>query len=592
MRRLSIAALLIVFAWAGSVTAEWKPADGPLLSRWSDQVSPENVWPEYPRPQMVRESWTNLNGLWDYAITEKDAERPEQWQGEILVPFCVESALSGVMKTVGPEKALWYHRAFTTPHLDDDRLLLHFGAVDWHATVWLNGEKLGEHQGGYDSFRFDVTDHLRKDTNDVVVRVWDPTDAGYQPRGKQVLRPRGILYTAVTGIWQTAWLEPVSSSHIQSLRITPDLDNHAVEVVADAAGGDGVTVRVAAEKDGTSATGKPGEPIRLKLDPKVYNQPWSPDEPQLYDLKVELMRGDQAVDSVASYFALRKIEVRKDEGGINRLFLNNKPLFQYGPLDQGWWPDGLYTPPCDAALRYDIEVTKKLGMNMCRKHVKVEHPRFYYWTDKLGLLVWQDMPSGDRNIRGADPDIIRSPESGENFERELKAMIDTLSNHPSIVMWVPYNEGWGQWDTPRICKLVRQWDATRPVNNASGWTDRGVGDVNDIHRYPGPGIAPLEDDRAVVLGEFGGLGLPVAGHTWQKEKNWGYRKFDTPEALTNAYLDLLKKLQPLVDQGLAAAVYTQTSDVEIEVNGLMTYDRDIIKLDVDRAREAAERLYE
>jgi hypothetical protein len=572
--------------WAASAPAEWQPADGPLMTRWAEQVTPDNVWPEYPRPQMVREQWTNLNGLWDYAITAKDAGQPDGWEGRILVPFCAESALSGVMKPVTPEQALWYHRTFQTPNLDSGkRLLLHFGAVDWHATVWVNGAKVGEHQGGYDPFGFDITDHLRNDGNDLVVRVWDPTNAGYQPRGKQVLAPGGIWYTAVTGIWQTVWLEPVPSSYITSLKITPDVDRNRVTISVEASDpGESAALKVEAPA-GTRvvATEDPTRVIVEVDDPKL----WSPDSPHLYGLTVTLGQ-----DRVDSYFALRKIELRKDDAGINRLFLNNEPLFQYGPLDQGWWPDGLYTPPCDAALKHDVETTKKLGMNMCRKHVKIEHARFYYWADKLGLLIWQDMPSGDKYIGGQMPDITRSEESAENFERELKAMIDTYNNHPSIVMWVAYNEGWGQWDTPRICKLIKQQDPTRLVNNASGWTDRGVGDVLDIHRYPGPGMAPLEDNRAVVLGEFGGLGLQVDGHLWKKDKNWGYRSFKSAEELTDAYVDLLHRLHPLIGRGLSAAVYTQTSDVEIEVNGLMTYDRAMVKMDIDRAREAAERLYQ
>jgi hypothetical protein len=586
MRRSLSIVLLILMGRAGPAAAEWKPADGPLMTRWAGQVTPDNVWPEYPRPQMVRQQWTSLNGLWDYAITAMDATQPDTWEGQILVPFCAESALSGVMKPVTPEQALWYHRTFQTPELDGGkRLLLHFGAVDWRAIVWLNGAKMGEHTGGYDPFTFDITDHLRKDGNELVVRVWDPTNAGFQPRGKQVLEPGGIWYTAVTGIWQTVWLEPVPASYIRSLKITPDVDRSCVTISVEASN----PVESAALEVEAPAGGRvvpTNDPTRVVVkvdDPKL----WSPDTPHLYDLTLTLGQ-----DRVDSYFALRKIEVRKDEAGINRLFLNGKPLFQYGPLDQGWWPDGLYTPPCDAALKHDVETTKKMGMNMCRKHVKIEHPRFYYWADKLGLLIWQDMPSGDKYIRGQMPDITRSEESAENFERELKAMIDTYHNHPSIVMWVAYNEGWGQWDTPRICELIRQQDPTRLVNNASGWTDRGVGDVLDIHRYPGPGIAPLEDNRAVVLGEFGGLGLQVDGHLWKKDKNWGYRSFKSAEELTDAYVDLLHRLHPLIGSGLAAAVYTQTSDVEIEVNGLMTYDRAMVKMDMDRAREAVDRLHQ
>jgi len=318
---------------------------------------------------------------------------------------------------------------------------------------------------------------------------------------------------------------------------------------------------------------------------------WSSDHPHLYDLTIRIRQGDQVLDEVKSYFGMREISLEKDEAGIQRLFLNGEPLFQYGPLDQGFWPDGLYTAPCDEALRYDVEVTKKLGFNAVRKHVKIEPARWYHWCDKLGLLVWQDMPSGDKYIGGNDPDIERTPESSMQFMRELERNIVALYNHPSIIMWVPYNEGWGQWNTEKVVDWIEQHDPTRLVNNTSGWSDRGVGDVLDIHRYPGPGMAPLEEDRAVVLGEFGGLGLPLPGHTWQDEKNWGYRSYDTRDALTEAYVGLLTRLRPLIGEGLAAAVYTQTSDVEIEVNGLMTYDRELIKMDVARAAEAARKLY-
>jgi hypothetical protein len=592
MFRGFVLSLLVAIIPTMHANGEWKPAEGPLATRWAKDVTPDNVWPEYPRPQMVRPEWTNLNGLWDYAIVAKDAPEPEQWQGKILVPFCAESALSGVMKPVMPDQALWYRRTFETPDLDDGkRLLLHFGAVDWETTVWINDKEVGRHRGGYDPFTFDVTPHVRKDSNNLVVRVWDPTNNGYQPRGKQVLNPKGIWYTGVTGIWQTAWLEVVPKAYIRYVKITPDVDEAAVRVNVDAVGADNENqVMVSASSNGTvvsSAGGKAGQDIELKI---LKPQLWSPDTPFLYDLEVKLRVGS-ATDQVRCYAGMRKIEIKKDEDGVNRLFLNGKPLFQYGPLDQGWWPDGLYTAPCDEALKHDVEVTKKHGMNMCRKHVKVEHARFYYWADKLGLLVWQDMPNGDRHIRANQPDITRTTESAENFERELKAMIDAFYNHPSVIMWVAYNEGWGQWDTPRICKQIKQWDATRLVNNASGWTDRSVGDVHDIHSYPGPRMPALEENRAAVLGEFGGLGLPLEGHLWKKEGSWGYRGFKTREELTDAYVNLLGKLHPLIGRGLSAAVYTQTSDVEIEVNGLMTYDRAQVKMDLDRAVEAARRLY-
>jgi hypothetical protein len=567
------------------------------MTQWAKDVSPKKAHREYPRPQMVRKYWQNLNGLWEYAIVAKDVRQPEEFDGQILVPFPVESALSGVMKPVGEDKRLWYRRTFKVSGSGswrkNKRVLLHFGAVDWDTTVWVNGEEVGRHKGGYDAFTFDITDALKKSgTQEIVLSVWDPTSDGTQPRGKQVDRPGGIWYTAVTGIWQTVWLEPVPETYINAIKIVPDIDNSTVEVEVDAVG-DVDQYELSALVKGKGhlqisggLSGLDKRTIKIK-NPKL----WSPDSPFLYDLEVKLVKDGKTRDKVDSYFGMRKISVRKDQNGINRLCLNNKTLFQYGPLDQGWWPDGLYTAPTDKALRYDIEVIKKLGCNMLRKHVKIEPARLYYWCDKLGLMVWQDMPSGDKYIGGNDPDIQRTPESAAQFEAELKAMIANFYNHPSIIMWVPYNEGWGQWDTPRIVKMIKELDPTRLVNNTSGWSDRKVGDVHDIHSYPGPARPPNEEKRAAVLGEFGGLGLPVKGHTWQAEKNWGYRSYETRSDLTKAYVALLGNLRPLIGRGLSAAVYTQTTDVEIEVNGYMTYDRAMIKGDVKQMTEAARKLY-
>jgi beta-galactosidase/beta-glucuronidase len=600
---------LVLILWGATLEvfpAVWAPAKGPLMTKWAKQVSPRNALPEYPRPQLARNEWLNLNGLWNYAIAPNPGPRPAAWDGEILVPFPVESALSGVMKTVGPDKKLWYHRTFQVPRRwEGRRVLLHFGAVDWEARVWVNGVDVGEHRGGYDAFSIDVTDALKPEgAQELVVSVWDPSDAGPQPRGKQVQKPEGIWYTPTTGIWQTVWVEPVEASHVRSLKITPDFDGSAVEITALVVGaghryrieylvrdGRKEVVRGEASVAGGSATRD--VPLRSAVKLGIPGaKPWTPDTPFLYGLRVTLYEDDREVDAVESYFGLRKIAVAKDASGVNRLFLNNQPVFQFGPLDQGFWPDGLYTAPTDEALQYDIRMTKEMGFNMARKHVKVEPDRWYYWCDVLGLLVWQDMPSGEKYIGGKDPDIQRSPESAAIFERELRAMVEGLGNHPSIVMWVPYNEGWGQWDTARIAALVKEWDPTRLVNSASGWTDRKVGDVHDIHVYPGPGAPPLEANRAGVLGEYGGLGLPVKGHTWQAEKNWGYRSFTTHEALTDAYLKLIDQLHPLTGEaGLSAAIYTQTTDVEIEVNGLMTYDRERVKMKIATVAEANRRVY-
>jgi hypothetical protein len=589
-----------------SPAADWQPAKGPLMTRWAKDVSPEKVLPEYPRPQMVRgeKSWTNLNGLWDYAIRDKDAGRPENeeaWQGQILVPFCVESALSGVGKTVGPDKRLWYCRWVSRDEIKGaGRLLLHFGACDWETVVYVNGIKAGEHRGGYDPFTIDITEQFATTKNvrdEIVVSVWDPTDAGHQPRGKQVQRPGGIFYTSVTGIWQTVWLERVPKTHIRLLKIVPDLDNKTVVITADIASPEEGVVLFAeahAEND-TDAHGliETGDANRIVLDMEEALL-WSPDEPTLYDLKLSLRRkkDDSTVDAIASYFGMRKIEVKKDVEGFNRLFLNNEPLFQYGPLDQGWWPDGLYTAPTDEALKWDIEMTKKLGFNMCRKHVKVEPARWYYWCDKLGLLVWQDMPNGDRHIGGADPDIERSAESEATYRREWQAIVSATRNHPSIVAWVPFNEGWGQFKTNEILHWTKDLDPTRIVDGPSGWTDRGGGEMHDMHAYPGPSMFAPTKDRASVLGEFGGLGLPLEGHLWQQKDNWGYRTYKTKEELLTNYELLIHKLRPLIGKGLAAAVYTQTTDVEGEVNGLITYDREVVKLDAERLAALHKKLYE
>ncbi len=578
---LVVSLVFLTLLTLAPVANAWQPAEGPLMTRWANDVSAENVWTEYPRPQMVRPQWTNLNGLWQYAIQDKSVAKPTKWDGEILVPFPVESALSGVMKPVQPEQKLWYRRTFELPTMSDDsRLLLQFGAVDWECTVWVNGTEVGRHVGGYDPFSFDITDQLTQGENEIVLSVSDPTDAGWQPRGKQVLKPHGIMYTAVTGIWQTAWLEAVPTTHIESLKIVPDVDRGVVSVTVNASADAQVQI-AAVDGDDTVANkaGATGQTIELPIqDAKL----WSPDAPNLYDLDVKLLQDGKTVDTVTSYFGMRKIHVAKDTDGLNRLMLNNEVVFQYGPLDQGWWPDGLYTPASDEAMKYDVVMTKKFGMNMARKHVKYECARWYYWCDKLGLLVWQDMPAGGSG---------KNDESKANFRTELKAMIDALHNFPSIVMWVPFNEGWGQHDTPEVVEWVENYDPTRPVNEASGWHDKGSGTVSDMHKYPGPGTRSAEEDRVVVLGEFGGLGLPVKGHTWQAEKNWGYRSYENSADLTDAYVKLLTAMRPLIGQGLSAAVYTQTSDVEIEVNGIMTYDRAIVKMDLDRIAEAARKLY-
>ena len=612
-------ALAVLVVSSTAIFAAWQPAKGPLATRWAKDVSPNKALPEYPRPQMVREKWQNLNGLWDYAIVDKAAAQPAQWDGQILVPYPVESALSGVMKPLNEKQRLWYHRTFKVPGgWKGQRVLLHFGAVDWEATVTVNGKELGTHRGGYDAFSFDITDALKPSGDqEIVVAVWDPTDRGPQAKGKQVLRPGGIMYTASSGIWQTAWLEPVPDCYVDSLQITPLFDESAVKVTISywwaqgekSGTGGRITVMDGDRQVGfthaiidhivrpdmldKSGRGKFTNTTIISLTNAFHQpvKPWSPDSPFLYTLQVEWTSRD-VQEKITSYFGMRKIALGKDADGITRLMLNNKPLFQFGPLDQGFWPDGIYTAPTDAALRYDIEITKALGMNLARKHVKIEPDRWYYWCDKLGLLVWQDMPGSGVGDNKTDAVRPGREDAAKQFESEMQAMIEQHWNHPCIVMWVPFNEGWGQYDTPRICEWIKKLDPTRLVNNASGWTDRKAGDVIDMHNYPGPGAPKLEENRAAVLGEFGGLGLPVKGHSWQDEKNWGYRSFKSSEELTDAYLGLLKRLHGLTgDSGLCAAVYTQTTDCEIEVNGLLTYDRAMVKLDQAAIAAAAKKLY-
>lgn len=571
---------------------QWRPAENPLTTPWTGDVRAESAWPEYPRPQMVRTAWTNLNGLWDYAIVAKDAARPAAFDGKILVPFPVQSALSGVKKPLGPDQRLWYRRTFVSPAKRGQRLLLHFEAVDWRAEVFVNGKTVGQHAGGYDPFTFDITPELKTGggPQELAVAVTDPTDTAMEPRGKQVLEPGSIWYTAVSGVWQTVWLEPVAAEHIDEISMTPDLDGKQLRIDVHAA--HPATFTATASLHGREVgriSGRTGSELRLPLR---AIEPWSPDSPTLYDLQVKLSSGD----TVQSYFGMRKVEVRKDAAGFNRIFLNNRPLFLIGPLDQGWWPDGLYTAPTDAALRSDIETEKKLGYNMCRKHVKVEPARWYYWADKLGLAVWQDMPSAMQKgrpsaVRTKSPnDIEFSADEVSEFQHELTAMMRKLEDAPSVIAWVPFNEGWGQHTTNEVLRMVKKLDPSRLVDGPSGWEDRGYGDMKDMHKYPGPDMFPVMEDRASVLGEFGGLGLPIEGHLWWNKRNWGYRTFEDREKLQAGYAELIDRLEPLVKQGLAAAIYTQTTDVEGEINGLLTYDRKVLKYDAAKMAEMHRRL--
>ena len=587
-------------------TSAWKIAGDKITTPWAEKVNPLNPLPEYPRPQMVRNEWKNLNGLWEYAIAESGQSMPKVFQGKILVPFAVESALSGVCKNVGPDKILWYRTRFSIPSdFKKKNILLHFGAVDWASEIYINGVKAGDHKGGYDPFSFDITSLIKGSGPQLLeLKVTDPVDKGPQPRGKQVLNPSGIWYTSVTGIWRTVWLEAVPATYIESMKIVPDIDNQNLAVNVSVKGqvtGDIIHIaamegdKIVSEKESPA-----GSAVYLPVrEPKL----WSPENPFLYDLRISILRKGKIVDEVKSYFAMRKISLQPDENGVLRMMLNNRFVFQYGPLDQGWWPDGLYTAPTDEALLFDIAKTKEMGFNAIRKHVKTEPDRWYYHCDKTGILVWQDMPSGDLGghrwntnpgMEGGN-DKIRTPESEEIYRTEWNNIIESLFNHPCIVVWVPFNESWGQFKSVEITKWTMQKDPSRLVNSASGGNFHEVGHILDMHNYPGPVMPKPEifgSKQALVLGEFGGLGLPLEGHTWLDKNNWGYRSFPDADTLFKTYDSYLDQISKYVKRGLSAAIYTQTTDVEIECNGLMTYDRKVIKVPENKLNAAAQKMYD
>jgi beta-galactosidase/beta-glucuronidase len=588
--------LLVCMGWlmAFSAFAQWQPAGDKIKTRWASQIDANNVLPEYPRPIMERAEWQNLNGLWNYAILPIGKQTPSTFDGKILVPFAIESSLSGVQKKVGKENELWYQREFTIPSKwKNNRILLHFGAVDWKADVWVNDIKVGRHTGGYTPFSFDITSALKSGSNKLVVKVWDPTNDSYQPRGKQVNRPEGIWYTSVTGIWQTVWLEPVPEKYITNVKITPDIDKNILTVEAsvnELSALDKIEVKV---MDGSHviASGRSINHLPVEITMPEQVKLWSPDSPFLYDLEITLWSDNKPQDKVNSYAAMRKYSIKRDNKGIVRLQLNNKDLFQFGPLDQGWWPDGLYTAPTDDALKFDIQKTKDLGFNMIRKHVKVEPARWYMHCDRLGMIVWQDMPNGDRGphwqprqyFNGVE--WLRSPESEANYRKEWKEIIDFLYSYPCVGVWVPFNEAWGQFKTKEIAEWTKQYDPSRLVNPASGGNHYPVGDILDLHNYPHPELYLYDGQRATVLGEYGGIGWAVKGHLWEPDRNWGYVQFNSSKEVTDQYVEYGEQLKTLIKHGFSAAVYTQTTDVEIEVNGLMTYDREMIKMDEQRIKQ-------
>jgi hypothetical protein len=551
-----------------------------LRTKWADQVGPDNALPEYPRPQLTRDDWQNLNGRWEFAAAEEGEQPPvgKTLKERILVPYPVESQLSGIQRH---EDRMWYRRTFTVPRDweigSGKRLRLNFGAVDWRSEVYVNGTKVAAHEGGYDKFAADITDALKPGrTQELIVGVYDPTDAAggeNPPLGKQRLDPSGIWYTPSSGIWQTVWMEPVARDHVDSLELVPDVPGERLTVEAKGVR-DGVPVRATAydgRRKVATASGRTGQPLTLRIDDPHL---WSPDDPFLYRLKVTV-----GADHVGSYFGMRSIAVEQIDG-VPRTVLNGEPIFLMATLDQGFWPDGLHTAPTDEALAYDLRAHKELGFNSVRKHIKVEPDRWFYWADRLGLLVWQDMPA---MTAGVNP----STEARARYEREMKQMIDEHISSPSVVMWVTFNEGWGQYDIGRIAEQAKAWDPTRLVNNQSGLNlgaDGNAGDIMDEHGYPSPALPPRPDGRrALVSGEYGGLGLAVPGHAWPVQQS--YVDVD-PATYTDDYLTKLDEVRALVCRGSNGAVYTQISDVEGELNGLLTYDRHVMKPDVSRVRAA------
>ena len=603
---------------------QWAPVGENIRTTWAEQVDPANPLPEYPRPQMVRADWMNLNGLWDYSVTSATAESFDA-QGQILVPFPLESSLSGVGGELKKDEALWYEREFTVPNKwKGKNVLLHFGAVDWQAEIYVNEVLVGSHKGGYDPFSFDITSYLRKSgKQNLKVKVQDATDNSFQPRGKQCILQRAIWYTPVSGIWQTVWLEPVAKAHVENYYVVSDIDNATMtfDVAASTDDGDVVKVVVLEGGEGYSAE-MPSQNVVaeavVESGKAVVNIPdmklWSPDSPYLYGVKLTVERKGKVLDSVQGYTAMRKISTTWDSvpAHYKRMTLNNEPLFHFGPLDQGWWPDGLYTAPTDEALEFDVIKTKEMGFNMIRKHIKVEPARWYYFCDLHGLMVWQDMPSigdhdgnqmgpRDQEVRDAisnrwasdsilyGTDCSIPQEWKDNYYAEWTNIINSLKNFQCIVVWVPFNEAWGQFDTPAAVKLTRELDPTRLINSASGGNydfsegEEGFGDILDVHHYPFPAMYVFEHRFVNVIGEYGGIGLPVSGHTWIIEDKWGYGGTkNSAEEVMVQYETFLELLKDNVKTGCAAAVYTQTTDVEGEVNGLITYDRKVVKVNEER----------
>jgi len=603
MKRIIITGLTITFTLISAMA--WAPKGDKIKTVWAENITPQNAWQAYPRPQLKRNAWQNLNGLWKYAVTElSTAKSTVKYNDEILVPFAIESALSGVAKTFTPEDKLWYRREFTlNADSKGKQTLLHFGAVDYECTVWVNNKFVGSHKGGNNSFSFDITPCLKSGIQILELSVVDPTDKESITRGKQKLNQHGIWYTPVSGIWQTVWLESVYQTYIRSVLPQSDITKNTVNLNLDIANpkGDELIIIKVRDNGKTIATQnqKAGKQFEIKLQNTVL---WTPETPKLYTLEIEMSKNNKVIDRVESYFAMREVSMKTDEKGYNRVHLNGKPIFQYGILDQGWWPDGLLTPPSPEAMRWDMEQLKLMGFNTIRKHIKVEPALYYHYADSLGLMMWQDMPSGFATDRKdlefisatSDSDWVAPQNVAEQRKKELNEMIESLRFFPCISSWVIFNEGWGQHNTKNLVDMVKEKDPTRIINGVSGWTERYVGDMYDIHNYPATSMIKPEycGNRISVLGEFGGLGLPVKDHLWNPNmRNWGYKNIEGGVDLLNNYSRLVYDLETLIGQGLSAAIYTQTTDVEGEVNGFITYDRKVTKIPVSLLHQLHSRLY-
>lgn len=586
------------------------PFKSELITQWGKQVTPDNVWQEYPRPMLQRRNWQNLNGIWKYAVTKDQQAKPSQWDGDILVPFCIESKLSGVQRLLQPEETLWYKKMVSLRPEAGKLMKLNFEAVDYACTVWVNGQKVGSHMGGNTPFSLDITQFAKNGANEIIVKVLDST-GGTQLRGKQRLDPRGIWYTRVSGIWQTVWIEQISKVHFRDLKISTDIRKGTVTLHPILANSDGLGYQVKAllrdgpvDVDEQSAISyRSNSPLDVTLtidDPTL----WSPNHPKLYALQAVVMDDHgEVLDHISSYVGLREVGTMRDDEGHLRFTLNGEPIFHWGTLDQGWWPDGLLTPPSDEGMASDVQYLQEAGFNMIRKHIKVEPRRYYYHCDRLGVMLWQDQVSAIKNppwtrLKPEPEDAEWTDAEHHQYMVELEEMIDTLENHPSIVVWVPFNEAWGQHRTMEVGAWTVNRDPSRHVNTASGGNFWPVGHIVDAHAYPQPEF-PFDADRydadfIKVMGEFGGHGWPVIDHLWDKSRrNWGYGGLPkTVEEYKDRYRESIRRLAELKKKGIAAGVYTQTSDVEGEINGLLTYDRKVPKISASELNRIHHILFE